>query len=62
HPAYAPLHYVLLFPFGEPGWHEQFQLIDPDSGVRKSQRITQTHFAAFCLHPLPMVFPIPIYW
>ena len=21
HPAYAPLHYVILFPYGEPGWH-----------------------------------------
>ena len=21
HPAYLPLHYVLLFPFGTPGWH-----------------------------------------
>ncbi|KAJ7733947.1 hypothetical protein B0H16DRAFT_1676801 [Mycena metata] len=21
HPAYSPLYYVLLFPYGEPGWH-----------------------------------------
>ncbi|KAF9492606.1 hypothetical protein BDN71DRAFT_1573656 [Pleurotus eryngii] len=23
HLSYAPLHYVLLFPYGEPGWHEE---------------------------------------
>jgi len=21
HASYLPLHYVLLFPYGEPGWH-----------------------------------------
>ena len=26
HPAYAPLHFVLLFPYGEPGWHWDLKL------------------------------------
>lgn len=26
HPAYAPLHYVLLFPFGEPGWYYELHI------------------------------------
>ncbi|KAF8984062.1 hypothetical protein BDQ17DRAFT_1393890 [Cyathus striatus] len=26
HPAYTPLHYVILFPFGENGWHSKIPL------------------------------------
>lgn len=26
HPAYTPLHYVLLFPYGEDGWHPDLQM------------------------------------
>ena len=33
HPAYVPLYYVLLFPYGENGWH-------PDLRLRTSQRDT----------------------
>ena len=25
HAGYAPLHYVLLFPYGEPGWYYEFR-------------------------------------
>jgi len=25
-PLYHPLHYVLLFPYGEPGWHDKMPL------------------------------------
>ena len=28
HAAYMPLYYVLLFPYGDPGWHYGLQLQD----------------------------------
>lgn len=52
HPAYLPLHYVLLFPYGENGWHRDMQQIpDPDTG--KASRLTMTRWAAYILHPRP---------
>ncbi|OSC97182.1 hypothetical protein PYCCODRAFT_1351447, partial [Trametes coccinea BRFM310] len=41
HPAYAPLHYTLLFPFGTHGWHWHLRL---RGGQR---RLTQTRFYAY---------------
>ena len=32
HPAYQPLTYVLLFPFGEHGWHPNIPLTNRDTG------------------------------
>jgi len=43
HPAYAPLHYVLLFPYGEPGWHWDLKLTT-------GKRLTLHQYAAFRLH------------
>jgi len=43
HPAYAPLHYVLLFPYGEPGWHWDLKLTT-------GKRLTLRQYAAFRLH------------
>ena len=31
HAAYMPLHYVLLFLYGDPGWHWALQLQDPNN-------------------------------
>lgn len=47
HPAYTPLHYVLLFPRGENGWHSEMRLHQPDREHPK--RLTQTRHAAFRL-------------
>ena len=43
HPAYAPLHYVLLFPYGEPGWHWDLKLTT-------GKRLTLHQYCAFRLH------------
>lgn len=43
HPAYCPLHYVLLFPYGEAGWHWDLQLTS-------GKRMTLTQHTAFRLH------------
>jgi hypothetical protein len=44
HAGYAPLHYVLLFPYGEPGWYYELQL----PGSRR--RITLLQYTAYRLH------------
>lgn len=38
HPAYAPLQYPLLFPYGENGWHPALECTHADA----DRRITQT--------------------
>ncbi|KAG0574270.1 hypothetical protein KC19_VG249600 [Ceratodon purpureus] len=45
HPAYLPLHYVLLFPFGELGWHEGLTHSNGEG------RLTQREYFAFRLFP-----------
>ena len=46
HPAYMPLHYVLLFPSGDPGWHFELRL----RGDRERDRLTLRQFFRFHLH------------
>ena len=48
HPAYACLHYVLLFPYGEHGYHWRIKMNDPTNPRR---RITLTRYLAFRLFP-----------
>lgn len=43
HPAYMPLHYVLLFPLGDEGWHPL--LVDDANGIE----ITQMEYYAYRL-------------
>jgi len=40
HPSYDPLHYVLLFPKGDDGWHTNLPLI----GSRRRKRVIQMQF------------------
>ena len=54
HPAYSPLHYVLLFPHGSHGWHRDLYH-RPAPGFNppphwNPPRITQTQYSSFCLH------------
>ncbi|TFK58668.1 hypothetical protein BDN72DRAFT_746666, partial [Pluteus cervinus] len=48
HPAYAPLHYVLLFPYGEHGWNYDMRLHDP--ARENPGRLTLTRHTAFRIH------------
>jgi len=51
HPAYAPLHYVLLFPHGTNGWHRDlYHVAAPGSLDITPTRVSQTEFYAFRLH------------
>ena len=65
-PLYQPLHYVLLFPYGEPGWHDKIKLnvdhnnapaqnnFDGEATQQKSKKRTKLsliEYTAFHLHP-----------
>jgi len=52
HPAYSPLHYVLLFPYGDNGWYHELRQYRDSSGPNPGNppRITQTEYSAFRLH------------
>jgi len=45
HPSYDPLHYVLLFPRGDDGWHINIPLI----GSQKRTRVTPMQFYSYRL-------------
>jgi hypothetical protein len=51
-PTYHPLHYVLLFPRGEPGWHRHLPLQAGANGQTRSRggTISQTCYYAYQLH------------
>jgi len=49
HASYLPLHYVLLFPYGEPGWHWARTLVNED-GNHQNLRMSQRTFFRFRLH------------
>jgi hypothetical protein len=49
HGAYMPLHYVLLFPGGDMGWHWALELCNVN-GVRTRIRMTQRAFYRHRLH------------
>ena len=49
HASYLPLHYVLLFPYGEPGWHWA-RTLGNEEGDRQNLRMSQRVFFRFRLH------------
>jgi hypothetical protein len=51
-PLYDPLHYVLLFPQGEQGWHKHLALRPGPNGqiCSKNGNVSQTCYYAYCLH------------
>jgi hypothetical protein len=50
HPAYIPLQYPLLFPYGEAGWHEHMKLVNPPTNMPTSNRLTMTRYVSFRIH------------
>ena len=48
HALYLPLHLVLLFPYGEPGWHWGLRLQGPDD-----KKLKQRTYFRFRLHTRP---------
>jgi hypothetical protein len=41
HPSYASLHYVLLFPNGEDGWHTDIPSNQGANGARRTPNVSQ---------------------
>jgi Helitron helicase-like domain at N-terminus len=44
-----PLHYVLLFPYGDYGWHWGLRLLDRNN-IRIRDRLAQRTYYQYCLH------------
>src|SRR6202040_1500713 len=53
-PLYHPLHYVLLFPNGDQGYHSRIQTAGSEDDTGRSKHVTQRCYFAFRLHPRPM--------
>ncbi|KAG5561407.1 hypothetical protein RHGRI_004441 [Rhododendron griersonianum] len=49
HPAYLPLHYVLLFPRGELGWEPNLKQWDVNRDQPSSERMTQMQYYSYRL-------------
>ncbi|KAE9384224.1 hypothetical protein BT96DRAFT_1100548, partial [Gymnopus androsaceus JB14] len=48
HASYAPLHYVLLFPYGEAGWDFNLHLHEPEK--QRPSRLTLTRYVSYRIH------------
>jgi hypothetical protein len=49
HPAYVLLYYVLLFPYGENGWHPALTYGGPSNADSTAKHLTQTRYVAYQL-------------
>jgi hypothetical protein len=45
HPSYNPLHYILLFPIGDDGWHIDMLLL----GAKRRERVITMQFYSYRL-------------
>ena len=54
HPAYMPLHYVLFFPTGKPGWSFSLRRVDADE--RRYKKVSQRAYARYQLFKREGVF------
>ena len=61
HPSYACLHYVLLFPNGEDGWHINIPSQPGPQGQRRTPKVTQRSYYAHHLHVRPGEQPA-LFW
>ena len=61
HPSYASLHYVLLFPYGEDGWHPDIPAHLGPEGQQRSAKVSQRAFYAHRLHARPGIQPA-LFW
>jgi hypothetical protein len=64
HPAYAPLHYVLLFPYGTDGWHWSMRETETEtenSRAREPPKLTQARFYAYQLFDRPNHYSIVLH-
>ena len=53
HPSYSSLHYVLLFPYGEDGWHNDILARPGLQGQQRSPKVSQRSYYAHHIHVQP---------
>jgi hypothetical protein len=61
HLSYSSLHYVLLFPNGEDGWHNAIPAHPGPDGRMRSAMVSQRCYYAYYLHVRPEKQP-PLFW
>jgi Helitron helicase-like domain at N-terminus len=57
HPDYAPLHYVLLFPYGSAGWTYGLPLKQETNSTRRQKTVSQVQYYSYRLHVRQDEFP-----
>src|ERR1700679_63716 len=60
-PSYSSLHYVLLFPYGEDGWHKDISAQPGPQGQRRSPNVSQRAYYAHHIHVRPGMQPA-LFW
>ena len=53
HPFYLPLHYVLLFPYGELGWEDGLRRWDTVRHINSTAKLTQLNFYCYRIFHRP---------
>ena len=53
HPSYSSLHYVLLFPYGEDGWHMDIPAQRGPQGQQRSPKVSERAYYAHRIHVRP---------
>ena len=61
HPSYSSLHYVLLFPYGEDGWHTDIPAQPGPQGQQRSPKVSQRAYYAHRIHARPGIQPA-LFW
>ena len=61
HPSYSSLHYVLLFPYGEDGWHNDIPARPGPQGQQRSPKVSQRAYYAHRIHVRPGIQPA-LFW
>jgi hypothetical protein len=49
--AYSTLHYILIFPQGEEGWHDDIPMVINEGGHACAKKVTQRLYYAYRLYP-----------
>ncbi|KNZ72420.1 hypothetical protein J132_03386 [Termitomyces sp. J132] len=62
HPYYTPLHYTIIFPTGQPGFHTNIRSHFGPQNQQRSAKVTQTAYYAYRLQQRTLEFNAPLLW
>ncbi|KNZ74287.1 hypothetical protein J132_07337, partial [Termitomyces sp. J132] len=60
HPYYTPLHYTIIFPTGQPGFHTNICSHFGPQNQQRSAKVTQTAYYAYMLQQRTLEFNAPL--